>query len=112
MDCRTAQSLINSYIEKKLTVEQLDQFLKNVESCPSCYDELETYFIVYYAMKRLDNDKEGSFNMSKLLQEDMKKRKRQVCYYRIQEMILIILILITGSIVVLELLQMLGIILL
>lgn len=112
MDCRTAQSLINSYIEKKLTVEQLDQFLKHVESCPSCYDELETYFIVYYAMKRLDNDKEGSFNMSKLLQEDMKKRKRQVCYYRIQEMILIILILITGSIVVLELLQMLGIILL
>lgn len=112
MDCRTAQSLINSYIEKKLTVEQLDQFLKHVESCPSCYDELETYFIVYYAMKRLDNDKEGSFNMSKLLQEDMKKRKRQVCYYRIQEMILIILILITGSIVVLELLQILGIILL
>ena len=112
MDCRTAQSLINSYIEKKLTVEQLDQFLKHVENCPSCYDELETYFIVYYAMKRLDNDKEGSFNMSKLLQEDMKKRKRQVCYYRIQEMILIILILITGSIVVLELLQMLGIILL
>lgn len=112
MDCRTAQSLINSYIEKKMTVEQLEQFLKHVESCPSCYDELETYFIVYYAMKRLDNDKEGSFNMSKLLHEDMKKRKRQVRYYRIEETILVSLILITGSIVILELLQMLGIILL
>ena len=110
MDCRTAQSLINSYIEKKMTIEQLEQFLKHVKNCPSCYDELETYFIVYYAMKSLD-DKEGSFNMSKLLQEDMKKRRRQVLCYRIQEMILIILILITASIVVMELLQMLGIIL-
>lgn len=110
MDCRTAQSLINSYIEKKMTIEQLEQFLKHVKNCPSCYDELETYFIVYYAMKRLD-DKEGSFNMSKLLQEDMKKRRRQVLCYRIQEIILIILILITASIVVMELLQMLGIIL-
>lgn len=111
MDCRTAQSLVNSYIEKEMTVDQLEQFLRHVENCPSCYDELETYFIVYYAMKRLDNDKEGSFNMSKLLHEDMKKRKHEVYSYRIKETLLISLILITSSIVILELLQMLGIIL-
>lgn len=111
MDCRTAQSLINAYINRTLTIDELEHFLKHVENCPSCYDELEIYFIVYYAMMRLD-DKEGTFDMNTLLKEDIRRRKLRVSSYRIQEMVLVVLIIFMGSAVMLELLKMLGIFLL
>ena len=47
MDCRTAEGMVSSYIEHKLPVNELEEFLDHVESCSSCYDELETYFIVH-----------------------------------------------------------------
>ena len=38
----------------KRQVDELENFLEHVENCPSCYDELETYFIVHAAMQQLD----------------------------------------------------------
>lgn len=113
MDCRTAQSLINSYIDRSLTMEQLEQFLKHVEHCPSCYDELEINFIVYYALQRLDDDdgKEGTFDMHGLLQEDIRRRRRRVRHSRIKESFLVAAIILAGFLVVLELLETFGILL-
>ena len=47
MDCRTAEGLVNRYIEHELPVNELEEFLEHVQNCPSCYEELETYFIVH-----------------------------------------------------------------
>lgn len=49
-NCQTAESMVNRYIEHDLSVNELEDFLDHVENCPSCYDELETYFIVHAAM--------------------------------------------------------------
>ncbi len=46
MDCQTAEGMVSSYIEHKLPVNELEEFLDHVQDCSSCYDELETYFIV------------------------------------------------------------------
>lgn len=54
MNCQTAESMVNRYIEHDLSVDELEDFLEHVENCPSCYDELETYFIVHAAMQQLD----------------------------------------------------------
>ena len=53
MNCQTAESMVNRYIEHDLSVDELEDFLEHVENCPSCYDELETYFIVHAAMQQL-----------------------------------------------------------
>ena len=50
MNCQTAESMVNRYIEHDLSVDELENFLEHVENCPSCYDELETYFIVHAAI--------------------------------------------------------------
>ena len=44
MNCQTAESMVNRYIEHDLSVDELEDFLEHVENCPSCYDELETYY--------------------------------------------------------------------
>ena len=41
MNCQTAESMVNRYIEHDLSVDELEDFLEHVENCPSCYDELK-----------------------------------------------------------------------
>ena len=59
MDCRTAESMVTRFIDHSLSMNELEGFLDHIEHCPSCYDELETYFIVHEAMQQLDEDKDG-----------------------------------------------------
>lgn len=79
MDCRTAESMVNGYIQKELNDKELDAFLKHIENCSSCYDELETYYIVYAATKQLDENQEDSiYDFKGMLQEDIRKTKVKI----------------------------------
>ena len=46
IDCRQAETLVARYIKHTLSTDELEEFLDHIEHCSSCYDELETYFIV------------------------------------------------------------------
>lgn len=59
MDCRTAESMVTRFIDHSLSVNELEEFLDHIETCPSCYDELETYFIVHEAMQQLEKRRTG-----------------------------------------------------
>ena len=73
MNCQTAASMVNRYIEHDLSVDELENFLEHVENCPSCYDELETYFIVHAAMQQLDEEsRDSSLDLRELLEEDFR----------------------------------------
>ena len=79
MNCQTAESMVNRYIEHDLSVDELEDFLEHVENCPSCYDELETYFIVHAAMQQLDEKQEDSvLDFKGLLEEDIRKSRRYI----------------------------------
>ena len=56
MDCSAAEGMVTRYINHTLSIDELEDFLEHVESCSSCYDELETYFIVHEAMLQLNED--------------------------------------------------------
>ena len=47
MDCQTAEGMVSRYIKHDLPLNELEEFLDHVQNCSSCYDELETYFIVH-----------------------------------------------------------------
>mgnify|MGYP000423213577 FL=1 len=79
MNCQTAESMVNRYIERDLSVDELENFLEHVENCPSCYDELETYFIVHAAMQQLDEKQEDTvLDFKELLEEDIRKSRRYI----------------------------------
>ena len=79
MNCQTAESMVTRYIEHDLSVEELESFLEHVESCPSCYDELETYFIVHAAIRQLDEEsKDSTLDFRELLEEDIRKSKHYI----------------------------------
>ena len=79
MDCRTAEGMVSSYIKHDLPLNELEEFLDHVQNCSSCYDELETYFIVHEAMQQLDEKQEDTvLDFKELLEEDIRKSRRYI----------------------------------
>ena len=79
MNCRTAEGMVNKYINHTLPLNDLEDFLEHIENCSSCYDELDTYFIVNKAMQQLDEKQEDFvLDFKELLEEDIRKSRRYI----------------------------------
>ena len=79
IDCRQAETLVARYIKHTLSTDELEEFLDHIEHCSSCYDELETYFIVHEVTHQLDDDSSDSvLDFKKLLEQDIRKSRRYI----------------------------------
>lgn len=101
MNCHVAEGMVTKYIDRTLKVDELEEFLDHVESCSSCYDELETYFIVHEAMNQLDDgDTETALDFKNLLEQDLKKSRRYVRKRKTIKFLEIILVCILMGIII------------
>jgi len=96
-----AQSLITPFINDKLNLKELEEFIDHVLSCPECREELEVYYALLTAMKQLDEDKSLSndYNMelsSKLERAQDKIIHVKFTYYRKKGVLLLVILLIAG----------------
>jgi len=101
MTCMKAQSLITPFINDKLNLKELEEFIDHVLSCPECREELEVYYALLTAMKQLDEDKSLSndYNMelsSKLERAQDKIIHVKFTYYRKKGVLLLVILLIAG----------------
>lgn len=79
IDCRQAETLVARYINHTLSIDELEDFLDHIENCSSCYDELETYFIVHEAIQQLDEKEDGTvLDFKKLLEQDIRRSRRHI----------------------------------
>ena len=73
------EGMVSSYIKHDLPLNELEEFLDHVQNCSSCYDELETYFIVHEVTQQLDDDSSDSvLDFKKLLEQDIRKSRRYI----------------------------------
>lgn len=97
MDCKEAKNRVNGYIEGTLTNKECSEFIEHVRSCPDCYDELETYFIIGYTLDYLDS-KDGvdrSFDMHRLLEDDLRKCERRISGQRLMKTLTTVCVIIS-----------------
>ncbi len=78
IDCRQAETLVARYINHTLSTDELEEFLDHIEHCSSCYDELETYFIVHEAIQQLDEEDGTVLDFKKLLEQDIRRSRRHI----------------------------------
>ena len=79
MDCREAGKLVNAYIDGSISDAELEQFIAHVRSCPSCMEELETYFTVDYALQALNDEQElFSYDIRQILIDDLEEREQSL----------------------------------
>ena len=62
MTCEEAERLVMPYINGSITDEELEGFLKHIEHCPECREELEIYFTVDVGIRQLDEGT-GTYNI-------------------------------------------------
>ena len=80
MTCREAQRLVTPYINGSITDQELEEFLKHIDSCPDCREELEIYFMVDVGLKQLDNGS-GTYDIAGDLE-----RKIEDSYMKVSHM--------------------------
>ncbi|MDO5540052.1 MAG: zf-HC2 domain-containing protein [Eubacteriales bacterium] len=78
MDCRTAQQKIMPYIERKLNDREMEAFIEHIRECETCSEELEVYFTIYYAIEKLDDKGQDSFDMKELLEKDLERAEHKI----------------------------------
>ena len=94
MDCQTAEGMVSRYIKHDLPLNELEEFLDHVQNCSSCYDELETYFIVNRAMAYFEDDAPDSYNLTGLLERDLEKKEEEARHRRYKDTFFRVLMLI------------------
>jgi hypothetical protein len=102
MICIDAQRLIMPFINKKLDINQMEDFIDHIHSCPNCMEELEVYYVLFSGMKLLDEDKELSINFHQDLLHLIKRSEDRIFHDKIihirKRIILIIVITLTAII--------------
>lgn len=102
MDCRRAESMVNHYINHTLTDEDLEDFIDHVEKCRSCYDELETAYIVNAAVSQLGDDETGEdLDFQRLLEQDLHRSHKYLRKHRMLHILYgVLMILVAAAFVI------------
>ncbi|MCR5508601.1 MAG: zf-HC2 domain-containing protein [Lachnospiraceae bacterium] len=61
MKCQDTEKYINLFIDDKLTGIRLKEYIEHIEGCDSCFDEMETNYLLKGALLRLEE--EGSYDL-------------------------------------------------
>ena len=96
MKCEDAIKNMDRFVNHNMTTKELGEFLEHIDTCPSCYEELETYYTVAIALHYLDqNDGEGyniPLRLKHNLEEARNRVRREKRYYVILHALLIVLV--------------------
>ena len=56
MTCLEAEKLVIPYINDRLSIAELEDFMEHIEMCGNCREELEIHYMVDIGLKKLDED--------------------------------------------------------
>lgn len=101
LECRDAQRMVPDYLAKKLDDKECAAFLSHVKNCPRCMEELETSFMIDYFLRYLDEDTDRSFDIRRLLKENIRKSELRIRRHRLLALLFWILILVLAAVITL-----------
>lgn len=78
MKCEEVLTKIDAYISDEMSYKEMEEFLDHIKDCPDCYDELETYYTISIGTKYLEEEKLESYNIPKMLKEDLREKEKFV----------------------------------
>ena len=113
IDHKEFLDMIPHYLADDLREKDLLLFLDHIKTCHSCYEELETAFMVdrtvRYLNDEMDDDAEDSYNLPAMMQEDIHRKTREVYARQNAARIFRIVLIITALFVLFALIDFFGI---
>ena len=77
MTCEEAERLVMPYINGNITDQELEGFLKHIDHCPECREELEIYFTVDVGIRQLDEGS-GTYNIKGALETALELSRQRI----------------------------------
>ncbi len=74
MDCKRARFIMHLYMDDCVSPEELEPFIKHINNCPDCHEELEISYIMLEGMRRLENGDNIAVNFQEELKSRLKKQ--------------------------------------
>lgn len=78
LNCLQCQSKITQYIEDKLSENEIQEFIRHVNECSNCYEELDIYYTLLIGMKYLDNDENIPADFRSQLKERLEQDESMI----------------------------------
>ena len=78
LNCLQCQSKITQYIEDKLSENEIQEFIRHVNECSNCYEELDIYYTLLIGMKYLDNDENIPADFRSQLKEQLEQDESMI----------------------------------
>lgn len=78
MKCEQVRQMMDLYLNDQLPPKELAAFLEHIKTCPECYDELETLFIINAGIKYLEEENHESYDIPQMLKKDLQQKDRKL----------------------------------
>lgn len=73
MICREWQKMIPEFLDHTLGDQELEGFIRHVQTCENCYEELEIMFMLSIGLQELNGERNISYNFSQLLKDKIRE---------------------------------------
>ena len=77
MTCMEAEKRVIPYINDRLSVPELEDFIEHIKTCENCREELEIYFTVDVGIRQLDQET-GTYNIKGALETALELSRQRV----------------------------------
>ena len=84
--CVEAQFLINPYLNDELPDHELEEFLKHIETCDDCREELGIYLAINRTLEATGGDDPDSYDFKDQLREKLLESENRLQLHRMQHM--------------------------
>lgn len=107
---RRIEEMIPRYLEGSLSEGELSDFLQHMNHCRSCYEELETMYMLDRTLRYLDEDADSSsLQFAQQLRREMQRSRRELRFARIWRRVMRLVMVIAIALALLALLDFTGI---
>lgn len=80
MNCKETEKYIAKFINDSLDEDEMDAFIKHVEKCAACKEELTIQYLVSIGMNRLEEG--GTFDLRGELDNKLFKNAAKIKFHR------------------------------
>ncbi len=78
MDCSTAQKKMMMFIREELKDDELEAFVKHIDSCQECSEELQISYSLFLGLRMLEQEQTDSFNIQHALDVFLQKQRDRI----------------------------------
>lgn len=76
MNCKEAEKMIPMFLQDELDNRALERFIKHINGCPECMEELSIQFLVSEGLERLEAG--NNFNLQNALEDRVKIAENEI----------------------------------